>query len=368
MLTRCPECQGPLSTQARSCPRCGHPAGEDGWTSIAETPTAPPPAPIPARQKLPQAAPRAPMSVKRNPYAFWLPMAVAFVVMLICLLVVVVAMRRKRPAAPMAAAPSAPPSSVPAPPEAEPPLAPDPEPARKIAPDRPAKPPPPAARPKPPEPPDPVTPEETAAASVLKLRQGTFLAGLVSRKGDDYEVFTDGIRLTIKAEDVLHWFRTSVEMAADAEQALAQAKDLYERARVSSDARQARALLLEAHHQCELARDGFTATRHHFSSGPDAWLDGRVSTGTALLRLVRDGLGAHAPKEPSTKPPAASGEEKKDVPQAKWIIHLTGARKVSALSYEKKDGKVTIELLRGGKAAFPTEEVERIEEVPPSKP
>ncbi|HYE98716.1 MAG TPA: serine/threonine-protein kinase, partial [Planctomycetota bacterium] len=153
-----------------------------------------------------------------------------------------------------------------------------------------------------------------ATASVLALRQGSHLAGLVEFDGERYVIRTDGSRYVLGKDEVLSWYRSSQEMAADAGPRLEEARRLYGLAKQAEQPGGRAALVREAIHQAEAARDGFALARRFFPGDPDAWLDGRMRETFELLRLIRDVEAvkvADAPPaavDPPPPPPAPKQE------------------------------------------------------------
>lgn len=135
----------------------------------------------------------------------------------------------------------------------------------------------------------PVVPAMIAAQpSVLRLRQGTTLSGLVTRSGATFEVITSEGKIILKAGDVLRWFRASGEMAAEADTDYSGAAALLERARGSSVAAERTALFQDATVKLERAREGYQKTRAHFTGEADRWLDDRIALCLQGLRQVRE--------------------------------------------------------------------------------
>ena len=136
--------------------------------------------------------------------------------------------------------------------------------------------------------------------SVLHLKQGTYIAGLIEETDTAYRVFMDGRELLVRKLDVLDWYRTSARMAAAPEAALHRARTLYLNAREIPKKSDALSMLVEAQWKFTEARDGFIRTRNCFKGDTDAWLDGRMNACQEGLRLVRDARGVLS----GTLPPA----------------------------------------------------------------
>ena len=149
-------------------------------------------------------------------------------------------------------------------------------------------------------------------ASVLRLRQGTYVAGLVGFNGDAYSVFANGETVKVNPQDVDRWFRSSQEMANDAGAAMTDVKQLYDRAMQTQDVRSANAFLRQAVDKAETAHDGYLLTRQYFSGSGDRWLDESLARAKELLKLVREAELASRIKGTPVKPPS---DPDKDAPR-----------------------------------------------------
>ena len=170
--------------------------------------------------------------------------------------------------------------------------------------------PPPVIAKEPANPEPPKEPEKpVSVASVLRLRQGTYLAGLISYSGDFYTVLANGETVKVNTPDVDRWFRSSREMASDAGNASQESQQLYARAQETKDGRSANAFLRQAVDKAEAAHDGYLLTRQYFASPVDRWLDDSLVKAKELLKLVREAELASRIKGTPTKPPSDPDKE-----------------------------------------------------------
>jgi serine/threonine protein kinase len=159
-------------------------------------------------------------------------------------------------------------------------------------------------KPSQPNPPENGKTEPRGVPSVLLLRSGSHVAGLVVAREEGYEVVGDAGRLFIKKSEVIRLYQSSQEMASEADGALSQAGKLYEAARTAQNPRDQEALLREAQHQAELARDRYVLTRKYFSGEADSWLNHKVLASLAMIRLARDAQGTRTPPSVVVQPPS----------------------------------------------------------------
>ncbi len=140
-------------------------------------------------------------------------------------------------------------------------------------------------------------------ASVLLLRQGTYLPGLISQEGDHFNVLSGEKNITVDTNDTVSWFKTSHEMSAEAKLAAADAQFLYERSRITSELGNENSLLNQALGKSKAALDGYSLTRKYFSSDADRWLDERITKMCEMILLVRQReRSTRASNPPSPRP------------------------------------------------------------------
>jgi serine/threonine protein kinase len=155
-----------------------------------------------------------------------------------------------------------------------------------------------------PNPLPPKDPEPAAVASVLLLRQGTYVAGLASFSGDHYSIIANGETLKIHHEEVNRWFKSAREMSVDAEIAARESRDLYDRAMRTPEGASANAFLRQAVDKAEAAHERYEVTRKYFSGPGDRWLDETVSKAKEQLKLVREAELASRIKGTPARPPS----------------------------------------------------------------
>jgi hypothetical protein len=146
--------------------------------------------------------------------------------------------------------------------------------------------------------------------TVLHLKSGEHLCGLVKQTEEGYRIDIDGLLRDVRREDVDSWYRNSGEMGYHGTSALAFAKDLYQKGLNNQSPVLAEGQFLEARAQAQKALTNLTLTQTYFVGQDAEWVVARLIEVQSLLALIRGALKGsgeavpRAPRAPEVYKPA----------------------------------------------------------------